>query len=731
MATQAVNNHHNEEFDPDDPETQREMMRPPDIEQDMKEMDRRRRVDVILNSQVFREELERIIESQLNDGYLPASLSALQQVTELLMPGTSSRASRLGHSGPPINDIRGVDGLKYAKGEKLLRCKLASVYRLVDLYGWSMSIYNHITVRVSREQEHFLLNPFGLQYDEVTASSLIKVDLQGNVVDPGSTNFTFNKAGYVLHSAIHAARPDINAVIHLHYGPCVAVSAMKQGLMLCCQESCVLGHISYHDYRGLLVNPEERADIVRNLGPSNKVLILRNHGVVTCGESLEEAFFLMYNLVLACETQIRLAQVGMENIQLLPQETFEEVQKVLRDDAGASVQGLDSKDDKHKPKKWKIWDLEFEARMRMLDNAGFRTGYIYRQPLLRAESSRPRSDVEVPPAVTSHAGQYEEDKWLSPLRKLVQGKRTQDKLNWVNSPNSYQKVEVLESGTMDPKKITKWVQDGVSPNHSTPVKIESHNQFVGVNGGDPGEFKRKQKEMKEVRMKNTISSGPQSLILEGANWDDARRAAQQDNIDGGRVYLGAASKGIIQRDFQHNATVYRSAYAKNPFDGVTEEELIEYRKLIERKQRGENVDIPDKMKHLMIEPMSFNQQDSQDIASPTSPTSPLSDEEDLTDGRGVHRSHSARLALKATEDKLFARGRFRSERKPQRSQSNVNGDDKHGTIERGASGADTLSREGSPMKEEKKKKKKGHSLSFFSKRKSKKDKEEQHAMTLN
>ncbi|XP_027199064.1 adducin 1-like protein hts isoform X6 [Dermatophagoides pteronyssinus] len=710
MATQAVNNHHNEEFDPDDPETQREMMRPPDIEQDMKEMDRRRRVDVILNSQVFREELERIIESQLNDGYLPASLSALQQVTELLMPGTSSRASRLGHSGPPINDIRGVDGLKYAKGEKLLRCKLASVYRLVDLYGWSMSIYNHITVRVSREQEHFLLNPFGLQYDEVTASSLIKVDLQGNVVDPGSTNFTFNKAGYVLHSAIHAARPDINAVIHLHYGPCVAVSAMKQGLMLCCQESCVLGHISYHDYRGLLVNPEERADIVRNLGPSNKVLILRNHGVVTCGESLEEAFFLMYNLVLACETQIRLAQVGMENIQLLPQETFEEVQKVLRDDAGASVQGLDSKDDKHKPKKWKIWDLEFEARMRMLDNAGFRTGYIYRQPLLRAESSRPRSDVEVPPAVTSHAGQYEEDKWLSPLRKLVQGKRTQDKLNWVNSPNSYQKVEVLESGTMDPKKITKWVQDGVSPNHSTPVKIESHNQFVGVNGGDPGEFKRKQKEMKEVRMKNTISSGPQSLILEGANWDDARRAAQQDNIDGGRVYLGAASKGIIQRDFQHNATVYRSAYAKNPFDGVTEEELIEYRKLIERKQRGENVDIPDKMKHLMIEPMSFNQQDSQDIASPTSPTSPLSDEEDLTDGRGVHRSHSARLALK---------------------ESNVNGDDKHGTIERGASGADTLSREGSPMKEEKKKKKKGHSLSFFSKRKSKKDKEEQHAMTLN
>ena len=135
-------------FDPDDPETQRMMMRPPDIDQDMKEMDRRKRVDAIMNSQVFREELERIIESQLNEGYLPASLSALQQVTELLLPNSArgSNISKLGHSGMPINDIRGIDAFRYAKGEKLLRCKLAAVYRLVELYGWSEGIYNHITV---------------------------------------------------------------------------------------------------------------------------------------------------------------------------------------------------------------------------------------------------------------------------------------------------------------------------------------------------------------------------------------------------------------------------------------------------------------------------------------------------------------------------------------------------------------------------------------------------------
>lgn len=145
-------------FDPDDPECQKEMLRPPDIDQDMKEMDRRRRVDVILNSQVFREELEDIIKSHLNDGYTPGSLSALQQVTELLLPYSSrnSMMSRMGNAGPPINDIRGIDGLRYAKGEKLLRCKLASVYRLVELYGWSMGIYNHITVSLLCQQSFML-----------------------------------------------------------------------------------------------------------------------------------------------------------------------------------------------------------------------------------------------------------------------------------------------------------------------------------------------------------------------------------------------------------------------------------------------------------------------------------------------------------------------------------------------------------------------------------------------
>ncbi|XP_053211392.1 protein hu-li tai shao-like isoform X5 [Panonychus citri] len=582
--------------------------KPPDIEQDLKEMERRKRVEMVINSQLFREELERIIESQINEGYSPSSLSALQQVTELLLPNSARNSSlaRFGSSAIPINDIRGVDAFNYAKGEKLLRCKLAAVYRLVDLYGWSQSIYNHISVRVSQDQEHFLLNPFGLQYHEVTASSLLKVDMQGNVINPGSTNFGFNRAGFVLHSAVHSARPDCKAIIHMHYPSCVAISSMKCGLLKISQESAIIGDVSYHDFKGIVINPDEREEIARNLGPSNKVLFLRNHGVLTCGDTIEEALHLMTNVVLACETQVKLSSIGLDNIYQMTQEAVEQVRSVVKAPV-AKVHGTPKTEESETNKindvtretlrKWKVWDLEFEAQMRMLDNAGFRTGYIYRQPLLRADQQRPKYDIEIPPAATSLSQYFEGDKWLSPLKKLVDGKKTQDKLKWVNSPNSYQKVEISETGTLDPKKITK---------------------------------------MKKVRMQNKISGGPQSHILEGVTWEELNKRQTVGSGGGDEtdhvVLVGAASKGIIQREFQHNATVYKSAYAKNPFDNVSDQELEEYKKYIEKKQRGEPVDdIPDRFKHLLLEPVVDHINEDHTITSPVeqikSPQSPISDEE--------------------------------------------------------------------------------------------------------
>lgn len=153
--------------------------RPADIDADVKEMERRKRVEAIMGSKIFREELEKIIEQQMREGG-PGSGTLLQQISDIMGAASSWRGSmfRGGNCAIPINDIRGVDTIAYAKGEKLMRCKLAAAYRLVDLYGWSQNIYNHITLRVSHDEGHFLINPFGMLYHEISASSLVKIDLQ-------------------------------------------------------------------------------------------------------------------------------------------------------------------------------------------------------------------------------------------------------------------------------------------------------------------------------------------------------------------------------------------------------------------------------------------------------------------------------------------------------------------------------------------------------------------------
>ncbi|CDQ57740.1 unnamed protein product [Oncorhynchus mykiss] len=171
----------------------------------------------------------------------------------------------------PVNDLRGSDSISYEKGEKLLRCKLAAFYRLTDLFGWSQLIYNHLTVRVNSDQERFLIVPFGLLYSEVSASSLVKINTQGEIVDRGSTNLGVNQAGFTLHSAIYAARPDIKCIVHVHTPAGAAVSAMKCGLLPISPEALTLGEVAYHDYHGILIDEEENVLIQKNLGPTSKV----------------------------------------------------------------------------------------------------------------------------------------------------------------------------------------------------------------------------------------------------------------------------------------------------------------------------------------------------------------------------------------------------------------------------------------------------------------------------
>ncbi len=187
------------------------------------------------------------------------------------------------------------------------RVDLAAAYRLVALYGWDDLIFTHISARVPGPEEHFLINPYGLLFEEITASSLVKVDLHGEkVID---SPHPVNPAGFVIHSAVHEARPDVQCVLHTHTRAGVAVSAQKEGLLPISQQSIFpLIALAYHDYEGVALNEEEKPRLVADLGEANS-LILRNHGLLTCGSSVAEAFLAMYVLETACQIQIA-AQAG-------------------------------------------------------------------------------------------------------------------------------------------------------------------------------------------------------------------------------------------------------------------------------------------------------------------------------------------------------------------------------------------------------------------------------------
>merc|ERR1712079_141052 len=372
----------------------------------------------------------------------------------------------------------------------------------------------------------------------------------------------------------------------------VAVSTMKQGLLYLSQESCLIGDVSYHNYQGLLVEKDEWESLARDLGVHNKVMMLRNHGAICCGETIEEAFYYAYHLVLACDAQLKMAPLGIDNLIPIDEPTRRKVFEHGQRGGG----GVDSKTEggpdgsSAKGKKiWGVGEMEFEAMMRMLDNAGYKSGYVYKQPLVKEEPPKPKSDVELPAAVSSLGFLLEEQNLYKdgPLQALLGGFNKSYKeacrTKWMNSPNVYQKVEVLETGTPDPKKITKWVQDG-SPSHSTPIKVESPNQFVPL-GTSKKEFRRIQTAMKEGRRAGGITAGPESKVLDGATWDEAQAMQEGKTVDHVDYKVDAASKGIIQRDFQHHATVFKSAYARNPFDNVSEDELDEYRRIIDAKSR--------------------------------------------------------------------------------------------------------------------------------------------------
>jgi len=191
-----------------------------------------------------------------------------------------------------------------------LRVQLAAAYRIFEHFGWCELIYGHISMRVAGPEHHFLINPYGLRYDEVTASSLVKIDLGGNLVEPNE--YTINPAGFVIHSAIHANREDARCVMHTHSRAGMAVAALECGLLpISMNATSFYNEISYHDYEGSTLYLEERKKLAEDLGTTN-AMILSNHGLLTVGRTIPEAFLYLYRLESACQVQLDAMACGRE-----------------------------------------------------------------------------------------------------------------------------------------------------------------------------------------------------------------------------------------------------------------------------------------------------------------------------------------------------------------------------------------------------------------------------------
>ena len=233
--------------------------------------------------------------------------------------------------------VAGVTSLKGAVSaeEWQTRVDLAALYRLVALHGWDDLIYTHISARIPGPEHHFLINPYGLLFEEITASSLVKVDLDGNLLQ--ETPYFINPAGFTIHSAIHAAREDAKFVMHLHSDQGVAVAAQKEGLLPLSQHALiVLPRLAYHDYEGIALNHDERERLVADIGDKT-LMLLRNHGTLSVGQTAADCWVGMFYLERACKQQVMALSAGRENILFAPDAAVDEVKSQVSGGFGGGL----------------------------------------------------------------------------------------------------------------------------------------------------------------------------------------------------------------------------------------------------------------------------------------------------------------------------------------------------------------------------------------------------------
>ncbi|KAM9547824.1 beta-adducin-like isoform 8-T28 [Salvelinus alpinus] len=536
----------------------------------------KKRVSSLLQSPSFREELDVLIQEQMKKGGSSSNLWALRQLADYMASHGSPAALSASSTGmmmvTPINDLHGLEPSGMVKGERLMRCKLASVHRLLDLYGWAQLSHTCLTLRVSKEQEHFLVLPNGLAYGEVTASSLAKVNILGEVVERGSTTLGVDLDSFSLHSAIYSTRPDVRCLVHLHTPATAAVSAMKCGLLPLSHEALLVGEVASYDYNGLMENEEDRVELQKSLGPTCKVLLLRNHGIVALGESVEEAFYTIYHIQAACQIQVSAlcSAGGEQNLIMLDRSTHKPNAAGTVGWAGSTFGPLT---------KSRLGEHEFEALMRTLDNLGYRTGYAYRFPVL-LERSRTRREVEVP--ATVHSFQFEEE-GVHPLPRQhpYAQRQQQEKTRWLNTPNSY--LRVNQDQASPGHQRTTWLK--TEEMQQGAIKIENSNQFVPL-FTNPQEVLETRNKIRQQNRQDMKTAGPQSQVLAGVITDGSPLVQKKLHVAVKKSVL-SVNKSIKVKSPDPAELAILEPETPNPFNQLTDKELEEYRKEVQRKAGGQ------------------------------------------------------------------------------------------------------------------------------------------------
>ncbi|NXL22028.1 ADDB protein, partial [Setophaga kirtlandii] len=507
----------------------------------------------------FREELESLIQEQMKKGNNSSHVWALRQIADFMAttsPATLPTSPMGLASVTPINDLHGTEGPALAKGERLMRCKVGSIHRLLDLYGWAQLGHAAVTLRVSKEQEHFLVAPQGLACSEVTAASL---------VSPPKPNSTPQPRG--CPGGEQPPEPPVPPSGPCPVPPRAQVSAMRCGLLPISRAALLLGDVAYFDFRGEVEDEADRVELQKCLGPTCKILVLRNHGVLALGDTAEEAFYSIFHLQAACEVSALASAGGAENLIVLERGAQQQrgpqgLSAVRR--AGATFGPL------HKSR---LGEHEFEALMRMLDNLGYRTGYTYRYPLVQ-EKSKPKSDVLIPATVTAFV--FEEEPAGPPALRQHAHKQQKEKTRWLNTPNTYTRVSLAEEaqGSAGAQRTkTTWLRaDEVEKGSSgTPIRIENPNQFVPLYT-DPQEVLEMRNKIREQNRQDVKSAGPQSQLLASVIAETSRSPSTESHLGDAEAKEGGQEAPPEPEP-------------PNPFSQLTDQELEEYKQEVERKKR--------------------------------------------------------------------------------------------------------------------------------------------------